>query len=132
MKISIVTAYHNRKKQLINTLETIKKSSEVDNTEFILVDDCSDENERVEDLQNIYPFFKVVRLEKKDKWYHNPCVPFNVGIKNATGDVIVLQNPECLHMGDILKYVKENINDSNYLTFSTYAINQIKTENISI
>ena len=47
MKISIVTAYHNRKKQLINTLETIKKSSEVDNTEFILVDDCSDENERV-------------------------------------------------------------------------------------
>ena len=131
MKISIVTAYHNRKKQLINTLETIKKSSEVDNTEFILVDDCSDENERVEDLQNIYPFFKVVRLEKKDKWYHNPCVPFNVGIKNATGDVIVLQNPECLHMGDILKYVKENINDSNYLTFSTYAINQIKTENIS-
>jgi GT2 family glycosyltransferase len=131
MKISIVTAYHNRKKQLINTLETIKKSSVIEETEFILVDDCSDENERVEDLQSLYPFFKVIRLEKKDKWYHNPCIPFNIGISQANGDIIVLQNPECLHMGDILSYVVENVNDINYLTFSTYAINQIKTENIS-
>ena len=40
MKISIVTSYHNRKKQFINTLETIKKSSEINNTEFIVVDDA--------------------------------------------------------------------------------------------
>ena len=65
MKLSIVSAYHNRKRQLINTLETIKKSSEVDNTEFIVVDDCSDENERIEDLQERFSFLKVVRLEKK-------------------------------------------------------------------
>jgi len=131
MKLSIVSAYHNRKRQLINTLETIKKSSEVDNTEFIVVDDCSDENERIEDLQERFSFLKVVRLEKKDKWYHNPCVPFNIGIKEAKGDVIILQNPECLHLGDILKYIRENINDTNYLTFSTYAINQEKTQRIS-
>jgi GT2 family glycosyltransferase len=130
MKLSIVSAYHNRKSQLINTLETIKKSSEVDNTEFIVVDDCSDENERIEDLQERFSFLKVVRLEKKDKWYHNPCVPFNVGIKEAKGDVVILQNPECLHLGDILKYIRENINDTNYLTFSTYAINQEKTQRI--
>jgi GT2 family glycosyltransferase len=131
MKLSIVSAYHNRKSQLINTLNTIKKSSEITNTEFIVVDDCSDDDERIEDLQSQFHFLKVIRLEKKNKWYHNPCVPFNIGIKEATGDIIILQNPECLHLGDILKYVKENITDNNYLTFSTYAINQIKTDNIS-
>jgi GT2 family glycosyltransferase len=131
MKISIVSAYHNRKSQLINTLKSIKKSEEISNTEFIVVDDCSDESERIEDLMNEFNFLKVIRLEKKDKWYHNPCVPFNEGIKEAKGDVIMLQNPECLHMGDIIKYVKENINDQNYITFSTYAIDQNKTQKIS-
>jgi glycosyltransferase involved in cell wall biosynthesis len=51
MRLSIVSAYHNRKSQLINTLNTIKKSSEITNTEFIVVDDCSDDNERIEDLK---------------------------------------------------------------------------------
>lgn len=65
MKLSIVSAYHNRKSQLINTLNTIKKSSEITNTEFIVVDDCSDDNERIEDLQSQFHFLKVIRLEKK-------------------------------------------------------------------
>lgn len=100
MKISIATSYYNRKPQFINTLKTIQKSKQINNTELIVVDDCSADEHRLDDIPQQYPFVKVIRLESKDRWYTNPCVPFNKAIKEATGDVIILQNPECLHVGD--------------------------------
>jgi glycosyltransferase involved in cell wall biosynthesis len=130
MKFSIVTSYYNRKKQFINTLETIKKSDEIDNTEIIVVDDASDQDQRIEDLLSTYSFLKVIRVEKKDKWWTNPSVPFNMAIRKSSGDVIILQNPECLHMGDILKNVKNNINESNYLTYSVYSISENTTNKL--
>lgn len=131
MKFSIVTSYYNRKNQFINTLETIRKSSEIDNTEIIAVDDASDDDQRIEYLPNIYPFLKVIRVEKKDKWWTNPSIPFNMAIEQSSGDVIILQNPECLHLGDIIKNVKENIKDTNYLTYSVYSINKDTTNKLS-
>jgi len=130
MKFSIVTSYYNRKKQFINTLETIKKSDEIGNIEFIVVDDASDQDHRIEDLLETYPFLKLIRVEKKDKWWTNPSIPFNKAIKMSTGEVIILQNPECLHLGDIIKNVKDNINDSNYLTYSVYSINENTTNRL--
>lgn len=129
MKISIVCAYHNRKKLLINTIKTILKSEHKD-FELIVVDDCSDDQNRIEDLESQYEFLKVIRLEKKDKWYINPCIPFNIGFKNATGDVVIIQNPECLHVGDVLKYVNENINEKNYLSFTCYSVDSPITDNL--
>ena len=92
MKFSIVTSYYNRKKQFINTLETIKKSDEIDNIEFIVVDDASDEDHRIEDLLGVYSFLKLIRIEKKDKWWTNPSIPITKAIKQSIGDVIILQN----------------------------------------
>ena len=130
MKFSIVTSYYNRKKQFINTLETIKKSDEINNTEIIVVDDASDQDHRIEDILDVYPFLKLIRVEKKDKWWTNPSVPFNKAINQSSGDVIILQNPECLHLGDIIKNVKNNIKDSNYLTYSVYSINENTTNKL--
>lgn len=130
MKFSIVTSYYNRKKQFINTLETIKKSDEIDNIEFIVVDDASDEDHRIEDLLGVYSFLKLIRIEKRDKWWTNPSIPFNKAINQSIGDVIILQNPECLHLGDIIKNVKDNINDNNYLTYSVYSISENTTNQL--
>lgn len=124
MKISIVTSYYNRRPQFINTLKTIQQSSQIDNVELIVVDDCSNDTHRIDDLPEVYPFVKVIRLESEDRWYTNPCVPFNKAIKAASGDVIVLQNPECLHVGDILNDIVSKINDMTYLTYGVYSINQ--------
>lgn len=121
-KISIVTAYYNRYYQFTKTLESISKSL-YKNYEVIAVDDCSTESERLESLKKQYPFLKVYRLEYKNKWYVNPCIPFNIGITKATGNIVILQNPECLHIHDILSYVANNISDDNYLTMSAYALN---------
>jgi len=127
--ISIVTSYYNRKKLFEETLRTIKKS-EVKDIEFVVVDDGSDPGQRLEDLKSKYPFLRVIRLEREDKWYINPCIPFNVGIRAAKGDKIVLQNPECLHVHDVLKCVDEELDDSKYMSFACYAVDSNQNKNI--
>jgi glycosyltransferase involved in cell wall biosynthesis len=127
--ISIVTAYHNRKKIFIKTLESLQKSTFKD-FEVIVVDDCSQDDERLEDLVSQFPFLKVVRLEQKDKWYVNPCVPFNIGFKHASGDKIIIQNPECLHADDIIDYVNKNLIDGKYFSFGCYSLSETQTSSI--
>jgi GT2 family glycosyltransferase len=127
--ISIVTAYYNRKKLFYRTLQSIA-TSVYPNFEVIAVDDASKEYGRLEDLTEEFPFLKVIRVETKDKWYMNSCIPYNMGIAKATGDIIILQNPECLHIHDILTYVANNLDDSNYITMSAYSINERTTEKL--
>jgi len=120
MKISIVMSYYNRQDLLDKTMESISQSS-VQDFELVIVDDASDVPLMCDRADTI------IRIEPKDKWYHNPCIPFNKGLRAATGDVIVIQNPECYHVGDVLKYVKENIKSNVYLSFGCYAINVKET-----
>lgn len=132
MKISIITAYYNRKELFIKTLESIQKQLDdtIDDVEMIAVDDASSEEERLEDLIDRFPFLKIIRLEKDTKWYKNSCIPFNIGFSAAKGDVIILQNPECLHFGDILKYTRNNIGNNKYLSFGCYSLDEEPTDKI--
>jgi len=120
MKISIVSSYYNRQTLLDKTIESIEKSA-IKDFELILVDDASDIPVVCDRAD------KIIYVEKKDKWYTCSCVAFNRGLRAATGDVIVIQNPECYHVGDILIYVKENIKPNVYLSFGCYAISQEET-----
>lgn len=61
--ISIVTAYYNRKKIFIRTLESISESEYTDKYEVVVIDDGSREEERLEDQIIRFPFLKVIRLE---------------------------------------------------------------------
>ena len=128
--ISIITAYYNRKNLFYQTLLSISKSKFKD-IELIAVDDCSSPEHRLEDLSNEFPFLKIIRLEKERKWYVNPCIPFNIGIREAKGGIIMLQNPECLHVHDVLTYINNHINDSNYITLSAYGLDPGSTKMIS-
>ena len=126
MKVSIVSAYNNRKEFFLKTLESISKTSHND-FEFIVVDDCSDEEHRLEDILKDYNFLKLIRLEKKDKWYINPCIPFNKGFKHVTGDVVIIQNPECYHVGDIISYTVNNLKENDYFSFGCFSLDENKT-----
>jgi GT2 family glycosyltransferase len=130
MKISIVTSYYNRKEQFLTTLKTIKLSKQIDNLEIIVVDDGSSDVQRLDDIIIDYPFVKLIRIEPQDKWYANPCIPFNKAINSATGDIIVLQNPECLHVGDILTNIVDNLTNDNYITYSVYSADYNATSEI--
>lgn len=127
--ISVVTAYYNRKKLFLRTLDSMKPYFGKIDFEVIVVDDGSDENERLEDIRDQYPFLKIIRLEKDKKWYKNSCIPFNIGFEAVKGDKIIIQNPECYHFGDIIKYVDENLEDNNYLSFGCYSLDKETTDN---
>jgi glycosyltransferase involved in cell wall biosynthesis len=121
--ISIVTAYYNRKKQFYETLKSIAKSN-FNDFEVIVVDDGSLPEHRLEEYLIEFPFLKIIRIEPKDKWYVNSCVPFNIGISAAKGNIIILQCPECLHIHDVITHISERINENNYISISTYAIDE--------
>jgi glycosyltransferase involved in cell wall biosynthesis len=120
-------SYINRRKLLVRTLRSITRS-EYKNIEVIAVDDASEESERIEDLANEFPFLRVIRVEKVDKWYVSGSMPWNRAIANCQGDIVLMQNPECLHVHDVLSYVAKNINDSNYISISAYSLDKTLTE----
>lgn len=128
-EISITTAYYNRRKLFYRTLKSIEKSSFKD-FELIVTDDASDEEERIEDFQDEFSFLKVIRVEKKDKWYINPCIPFNLAIRAATGKIVVLQNPECFHIGDVLTHIADTIQENDYLTYGCYSLDRDRTQRL--
>jgi len=130
MKISLVMAYYNRKKLLENTLKSIQKYKTKD-LEIIIVDDASAPEESILDLVTKYDI-KVIEIDRKDKTWINACIPFNIGFSKATGDVIVIQNPECAHMSNILKHVEDNICKNLYLNYACYSIDKDTDYNIKV
>ena len=128
--ISIITAYYNRKNLFINTLESLIKTSYKGDYEVIAVDDGSIPKERLEDLIPRFPFLKIIYIEPSEKWYHNSCIPFNIGFKAAQGDKIIIQNPECLHFGDILAYTEKTLNEKICLSFACFSLDKTTTNNI--
>lgn len=112
--ISIVITYHNRREQFLRTLKSIKYFGD---PEIIVVDDASDQEHRLEDIGGI----TLIRIAKEDKKWTNTCVPYNMGLAKAKGDVIIIQNAECMHTGDILSYCK-NLKRGVMFSFAAYSL----------
>lgn len=129
--VSIIMSAYNRKSQVIYTLKTILMSKYSSDIEIIIVDDASINEQRFDNAQyrteseNILfnkLNVKVIRIHPSDKTWINPCVAFNIGIKEAKGDIIILQNAEVCHIGDCISYVIENLQPNDWLTFNCYGL----------
>lgn len=129
-RISIVMGYINRKKQTVFTLKTIAASS-YKNIEVIIVDDGSDPEEQLQDVLSHFDFpIKYLITPKSEKTWVNPCMAYNKGIAAATGDVIVLQNPEVCHVGDVLEHVARKLTLDTYLVFSVLNANSFDNNDL--
>ena len=125
MKIVIVMTYFNRLPLLEHTLKSIYKTKHKD-FEIVIVDDRSDE---IVDFSVYGRRIHTYRVGD-EKWWTNPVIAYNLGIHEAmkyNPDAIILQNAECYHFGDILKYTSENLTNDNYLSFSALALDQDNT-----
>jgi len=133
LKISIVMAYYNRKKLLINTLNSFNTFyKQRQDLEVIIVDDASDPQEQVDDLVKNFSFaIEIVKVDPGEKTWVNPCIPNNMGFARASGDVIIIQNPENIHRGDIIKSVETNIRENTYLNYACYSIDKKITNKIN-
>jgi hypothetical protein len=128
--ISIVMSYFNRLTQLRYTLKTIGQS-QIKDVEIVIAEDFCDPGEQLHNIQKEFPHLaiKVIRMSdgQDHKDYCNPCVPYNTAFRACRGDIIIIQNPECCHMGDVLQYTKDNLTNENYLTFHCYAATKAET-----
>lgn len=127
--ISVVMAAFNRKDQLLKTLESIDKSKHP-NFEVIIVDDASDEDQAVESFieKSKYSFeIKIITITKQEKTWLNPSVAYNIGIRYATKEVILLQNAEVMHVGDVIEFTAKHIKPKDWLTFNCYGLNKQST-----
>ena len=123
--ISIVMGYYNRKKQLINTLNDFEKKYKNYNYEVIIVDDNSTNENKLKDILNNYSYpINLIEISEEEKGNRiNPCITYNKGFKEAKGKYVVIQNPECIHIGNILKYVLDNLTSDDYIAFPCYSCN---------
>jgi len=118
--IAIVATYYNRLPQLIRTVESLSK---YDDFKFIVVDDDSPEPISITE-----PCMEVIRLTEK-KWFGS-CIPYNIGFRRAleyNPDIVIIQNAETYHAGDILSYAREHLTDENYIAFPCYSLSDTDT-----
>lgn len=126
-------AYYNRLPQLKFTLKTISFSS-IKDIEIVIVDDYSSPDHSTDNLKKEFPSLnlKIIKMNNisSKKTYVGPSVPYNIGFRASTGDKIIIQNPECCHMGDIVSYTEQNLNDSLYLSFHCWASGKREVETL--
>ena len=102
MRIVIVLTAYNRETLLQKTLESF---SQYDPYEFTVI------IERDED--------------RPGKTWSNSCIAFNRGFTRALElepDIVIFQNAECYHAGDLLRYAKEHLTNDNYIAFPCYSL----------
>jgi glycosyltransferase involved in cell wall biosynthesis len=119
MKFAIVMTYFNRQPQLMRTLESFSQYNPADFF-VVVVDDGSEEDIR---LPENMPF-EVVIIKMKDKRWTQGDPAYNAGFYYAlkrNPDIVIIQNAECAHHGDILRFARENVTDNNYIAFGCYS-----------
>jgi glycosyltransferase involved in cell wall biosynthesis len=118
MRLSLVIPYYNRRGLLFNVLKSISTDYAI---ETIIVDDGSTKEHQIYDLPGHFPKLniKILRLEKTG--WRGPCIAYNEGFRLATGDVILINSSECIHVGDVLGCVYKNFQPDSYMAFSTFA-----------
>jgi hypothetical protein len=93
--VSLVIATYNRKAQLKRTLDTIFRQ-EYPALEVIVVDDGSTDG--TEELEHRYPI-RYIRLGRVG--WTNMARTFNVGIRAASHDILIMQSGETRHLTQV-------------------------------
>jgi hypothetical protein len=127
--ISIVMTSHDRSRQVYHTLKTISQSS-VKTVQVILVDDSDNDCVSSEKLKEFNLYIDLIRINKTKKNWANPCVNYNIGFKYIRGSKVIIQNAEVCHVGDVLQYVKNNVNDNKYHVFDVRTSQNFETNEL--
>jgi glycosyltransferase involved in cell wall biosynthesis len=123
-RIVVCMPYFDRQFQLDKTLATIAKSRHTDFS-VVIVDDNSPR-----DIVRPYLPFKVDIIKLREKSWTNCAPVWNIGFAKALSynpDIIVLQSPECYHVGDLISNAEKIVTDRNYLAFGCFRLNEKTT-----
>lgn len=120
--ITIVMAYYDRQEQLNKTLLSLCNSLYKD-FNVVVVDDDSPSDIVLPSLP-----YEVHIIKLRNKTWHNAAPVFNTGFAYALNkkkaDIIIIHNPECYHVGDVLSYANNHVNDRNYISFGCFMLSK--------
>ena len=112
MKLSVILPYYNRRTLIQNVLKSFNRKYSV---EVIIVDDGSNKENQLDDLIDEYDF-TLIKLP--ESLWNVPTTAYNLGFAHATGDVIMINSSECIHVGDVIGYVNKKLKPKEYMAFS--------------
>ncbi len=116
--------YWNRKRLLANTLKSIAMYDHP--IKVIVVDDCSTDGDDIHEFETD----NIRIMTMQNKTWLNTCMAFNYAFKEVDTDVVIFQNAECIHIGDVVGHTMLNIKDNVYLNYSCYSINEGMTNRV--
>jgi glycosyltransferase involved in cell wall biosynthesis len=120
MKIVIVLTYYDRQFQLQRTLRSFCKTAH-DDFEVIIIDDSSPDSPDI----GIHNFPIEVYRTKNKNWIDGSPA-YNLGFIHAlekNPDVIIIQNAESYHYGDVISYATTVTNET-YISFGCYNLSR--------
>ena len=95
---SIVMASYNRAHLLRPTLQSIFDRNKEAGYEIIVVEDGYDGGATYRTCASFPGIRYHCRRDRPSIAWSNPAVPLNIGIRMARGKVVIIQNPECIHV----------------------------------
>jgi hypothetical protein len=122
-KVSIIMTHYNRNQQIIHTLQTLQESSyPIDLIEVICYDDRSKIEPLILDLSKFNLNIKLIYANfERDENIINPGYSYNNAFKYINGEYVIIQNSECLHIGDLISYVVRNLKENTLISFPCWA-----------
>lgn len=120
--LSIVMPYYNRRQLLINTLKSINYYKGDYPIEVIIVDDGSDTEHNINDIDTLFPNlnFNIITLQRNGRIHTTPVIAYNTGFNAVKGDMVLINCAECLHVGNIIKFIYDFLAPQQYISFSAY------------
>ena len=108
MKISVIVSSFNRGNLLEKNLTRLSMLSLPD--EIVIVDDGSSDNTRevADKFKELLKGKTEVKYIYRDYPHWDSCsIPKNIGLKNATGDILIYTEPENIFIDDVVKIARE-------------------------
>jgi len=126
MKYSIIMPYYNRPElrfSLDSYRDLYKNRSDF---EIVIVEDSKNTldvgmHKILLDTVVKYPELRI-KLVQDPKISYNPSSKYNVGVKEASGEIIMLTNPEVPHASDILKFIDSSDMNNLYIVCACQAV----------
>lgn len=108
MKYSILFPYYSRP-EIKYALDSFKKLYQRTDYEIIIIEDTKNIGVLHDELLSIVKNFNMqIKIIQDTKVSYNSASKYNVGAAHATGEILILSNPETIHMGDVLGSLDEH------------------------
>ena len=107
-EISLILPYWQRQDATDKAMHYLEHHNQGVDYEVILVDDGNEVRYKRPPRINM----RIIQLPEKSGPL-NPCVPYNCGVEQSTGEYVALSNPENIHRTPILDEMRKSIKNEN-------------------